>query len=297
MPNEDLIKKFVDLHAQTEQLLAADNLANAKQKYLEVLNAYHEIESSPLEHFHKELAHDQVSALFKKVNETKERVKIPYNLIVAGVLILGLSVLVLLKPSIVGLVSLEDLVRQPVTLTFTESGLQQITLRDRPLTLSVSGNSTGNVKLYYKQGNKLELIYASNSSTQTFTDTCAETCTINSEANTIELFANIDKGTLNINEISYKIERTKNSPPTWKGATRTFKAKINQPILLDLADYFSDPEDDRLVYLSTTDEGLDVSVLDSKVTLTAKTAGTKNIIFVASDLLDVTRVPVTIDAS
>src|SRR5574341_1331036 len=113
MADDELIKKFVDLHSQTEQFLNGDNVKDAKQKYLEVVNAYHDIEKSSLEHFHKELAYDQVTTLFKKVNEAKERVQVPYHLIVAAVLIIAFSILVFLKPSIVGLAGYEDLIKQP----------------------------------------------------------------------------------------------------------------------------------------------------------------------------------------
>ncbi|VVB81314.1 Uncharacterised protein [uncultured archaeon] len=208
MTDEELVKKFVDLQTEAETLLAQDKIKEAKQKYLEVVDAYHEIEKSPLEHFHKELAYEQVTTLFQKVSETKERVSVPYHLIAAGILVIALSVLVFIKPSIIGFVGYEDIIRQPVALTFTESAVKQITLQDRPMSLLASGNYTGNVKLYYKDGEKFELIFDSaKAQGGTFKEVCEETCEIITDSNTIELFANIEGGTLTLNELAYKAGR------------------------------------------------------------------------------------------
>lgn len=297
--DDDLIKKFVDAQKETEQLLEQERVSDAKQKYLQVLDAYQAIDRSSLEKFHKELAYDQVTALFKKVNDAKERVKVPVNLIVAAVLIIALSVAVFFNPSIVGLISLEDLARQPVNLTFTESGIQQVTLKDRPLTLSASGTFTGSAKLFFKQGNKLELILDTQRlQNGSFTDICEDTCEVNADSNTIELFASLEPGgRLELSELSYKIERKTNTAPAWKGSSRSFNAQVGKPVTIDLADYFGDAEGDPLVFLSTTAEGLDVLVQESKVTITPSGAGQKQITFVASDLVEVTRVGVTISVN
>ncbi len=297
MAEDELIKKFVELNSQAEQLLNEDKIQEAKQKYLDVIEAYHAIDKSTLERFHKELAYDQVTALFKKVNEARERVQVPYNLIAAGVLVIAFSVLIFLNPSIVGLTSLEDTVRQPVNITFASTKVQQVTLRDRPLSLSASGEFLGSVKLYYKKGEKLELILDSDKiQGNKFTDLCTETCEISADSNTIELFAQVSEGAkLVITELSYKVQRQDNSAPAWSGKTRTFKLPGGKSTTIDLAEHFTDPENDPLVYLSTTDEGLDVIVQNSKVTITPTGSGTKHIVFIASDLLEVTRIPVTIE--
>jgi len=298
MADDELIKKFVDLHSQTEQFLNGDNVKDAKQKYLEVVNAYHEIEKSSLEHFHKELAYDQVTTLFKKVNEAKERVQVPYHLIVAAVLVIAFSILVFLKPSIVGLAGFEDLIKQPADLKFTESKLAEVGLRDRPLTLSASGEFTGRIKLFLKNKDKFELIFDSEKSKSEngkFTEVCEETCEIIADSSNIELFADVEKGsTLHVTALSYKIQRKDNSAPSWTGTTKTFTALNGKSLTIDLEQYFEDPEDDKIVFLSTTSEGLDVAVQNSKVTITPTTTGTRNVVFIASDLLEVTKVPVTI---
>ena len=297
MADEELIKKFVELQNQAEQLLSQYKTKDAKQKYLEVVEAYHEIEKSGLEHYNKELAYDQVTTLFKKVNETRQKTKIPYHLIIAAMLIIGLGCLVFYKPSIVGLVSLEDSVRQPVNMTFTETKITQITLRDRPLSLSVTGTYNGTVKLFAKQGDKFELIFDSaKAKNGTFIDVCEETCEMTAQSNVIELFAQMEKGsTLTLKEVYYKIERKSNGPPIWKATSKTFKAQVNKQTTIDLKDYFEDPDGNPMVFLSTADEGLGVTVVNSKVIMLPKTTGTKKIVLIASDLLQVTRVPVTVE--
>ncbi len=299
MADEELIKKFVELNSQTEQLLNEEKLKEAKQKYLAVVDQYHSIEKSQLERFHKELAHDQVTQLFKKVNETRERVNVPWHLIAAGSLIIAFSILIFINPSIVGLAGLDNIMRDKVDITFTQSKIQQVTLHDRPLSISASGEFTGTAKLYYKKGDKLELLFDSEKSKNEngkFTDICEETCEITAQSNTIELFAQLENNSkLTITELSYAVERKVNTPPSWTGNTRTFKAEKGKTTTLDLSKYFTDAENDQLTYLSTSTDGLEVSVENSKVTITPSTTGNKEIVFIASDQKDITRVPVTIE--
>lgn len=297
MADEELIKKFVDQHSETEKLLNQEKLKDAKQKYLDVVNTYHEIQKSQLENYHKEIAYDQVTTLFKKVNETKERVKIPYHLIIAAVLIMTFSILIFVNPSIVGLAGLENTARQQVSLQFKESGVEQVTLKDRPLSIMASGQFTGSAKLYYKQGEKLELILDTNKiQGTTFKDICLETCEVISSSNTIDLFAQLEPGaTLTINEIAYNIKTGKNTPPVWKTETRTFNAQNGKPLELNLDEHFTDAEKDNLVYLSTTTDGIDVMVEENTVTITPRTTGKKEITLIASDLEEITRIPVTIE--
>ena len=298
MADEELIKQFVELQNKTERLISEKKPKEAKQKYLELVELYHTIEKSKLEHYHKELAYDQINSLFKKVNECKETRRIPYHLVLAGLLIIGLSLVIFLKPSIVGLAGLEDVIRQPVNITFTETKLQQIALKDKPIALMASGTYTGNVKLFYKEGEKFELIYESSGQNGTFKDACTETCEMSAPSNFIELFAQIEAGgKLQITELAYKVRREGNTAPVWKATTKNFIAQNGKTLTLDMNDYFEDADNDPLVYLSTAAEGIDVKVQNSKVTLTPKSAGSKKIVLIASDLRQITRVPVTVDVS
>lgn len=296
---DDLIKRFVELHDQTRALIASEQISDAKKKYLDVLSAYQSIEHSNLDPLHKQIAHDHVTSLFKDLNSAKERLNVPYNLIAAAVLIIAFSILVVFNPSIVGLASLENTLVLPINQTFTESSLRTFTLADRPLSLAASGTYEGRAKIFLKQGNQLRLIMSSDNATGgTFTDFCQETCSIIAESNSIELFIDIaPNSSLTLDALTYKTERKPNTAPAWKGSSRTFKAPLGKPLTIDLSDYFTDAENDALTFASSAAEGLDVDVRNSIVTLTGKTAGTKNIVFVASDLKDVTRVSVSIDVA
>jgi len=295
---ERIVEKFVASQKAAQDLLLQGNVIAAKQKYLDVLDAYHEIDKSSLPQFHKELAYDQVNALFRQVNDAKEQMKIPYNLIIAGILILALSVGVVLKPSIVGFAGLDDLIQQDANLNITSSSIHELTLRDRPLSLSASGEFAGKVKLFQKQGEQLKLIFESNASSGTFTDACAETCTLNTNSNVIELFAQLEpNASLFVREVSYHVTHKSNTAPHWQGSSTNFRASVGKPTTIDLLDYFADDEHDSLVFLSTESEGVSVEVQNSKLTLTPSTSGTKNLLFIASDLITVTKVSVTIEVT
>ncbi len=292
----ELIEKFVKLHSETEQLLAENKVKEARQKYFETIDAFKAIDQSSLERFHKELAHDQITALFSKVNNAKERIDIPYHIIVAVVFVMVFGFLIFIKPSIVGLAGLEEEVTQQVNLTFAETGLQKATLKERPLTLAASGNYTGNVELYYKDGEKFELLFKGEGG-GSFENQCAETCELTASSNIVELFANIENGSLFVKELKYRIERKSNTAPVWDSKTYSFKAETGKTATIDLSEYYKDPDKDQLVFLSTSDEGLDVTVQNSKVMLEPKTKGTKKIVFIASDLVEVTRTPVIVEVS
>lgn len=296
------IQKFIELHSQAEKLLEQSQVLEAKQKYLDVLAAYKEIDKSDLDKIHKDIAYEQVTTLFKKVNDAKERVKVPVNLIIAGLLVIGFSTLVFFDPSIVGLAGFEDVVREQVNLTIDNSKLISLTLKDRPLSFKISGNITGGIaKLYVKQGEKLELVFDSEKSFLTqdgqFVEICEETCEINVDNNIIELFSQVEGGVLNINEIIYTIKRTSNTPPRYVGQSQIFNAKTGEDLALNLDEYFADDDGDKLTFLSTKDEGLDTQVYDNYLTLRPTSAGTRHIMIAASDLQDVTRVPITVEVS
>lgn len=294
---ENLIPRFVDLHRQASKLLQEDKPKEAKQKYMEVLRAYHDIQKSPLEKFHKDIAYDQVTRLFSEVNAAKERNKVPFNMIAAAVLIIAFSILVVLKPSIVGLAAFDEAYRENINITFDESGLHELTLREIPVSLALSGEVKGDAKVFYKYGNKLELIVdTSQVEGGEFYDVCTETCTIKADLNMVTLFIDLEnQSTLTLTGLTYNVVEKSNTPPRWKSSIREFKAKKGQTTMLDLRDYFEDDEDDALVFLSTRDDGLDVTVQDSYIALTPLTPGSKRIILIASDLLTVTRAPVTVE--
>ena len=126
----EIIKKFVDLQNETEKFLNENKIKEAKENYIRITDAYHEIKDSKLENFHKELAYDNMTKIYNKINKTKKKTKIPYHLIIAGILFLIFGTIIIINPSIVGFVGLDNVARMPLDITFTESGLEQITQSD-----------------------------------------------------------------------------------------------------------------------------------------------------------------------
>ena len=295
---EILIQKFIQAHTESEKFLETGNIVGAKQKYLEALDTYHKIDQSSLEHFHKELAHDQITSLFKKVNSAKSSLKVPPNIIAAAVLLIVLSATVAFKPSVVGLAGFDDVVKQDVSLNISESSIHQLALRDRPLSLSASGEFVGKVKLFHKEGERLKLIFESDGTIGNFTDACVESCSTDAASNNIEVFAQLEENSsVFVSQVSYKIEHRSNTAPRWTGSSSSFQASVGKPTTIDLSNYFADDENDPLVFLSTAPEGVDVTVQDSSITIKSDSTGTKNLLFIASDLIEVTRVPVTVEVS
>jgi len=292
---EEIIQKFVESQNQIEQLITENKSKEAQEKYKQTLDIYHQIQNSNLQSFHKELAYEQITDLFKKIKSSKPRKKIPYNLVLAAILLIAFGTMVLLKPSIVGLVAYEETIRQPVELNFEQSGTYQIKLQDRPVALMASGEYEGKAKLYYRNGEKLELIVDTEKiEGNTFKDICEETCTMIATDNNIEIFAKIEEGWLKINEISYKIQINENIAPKWKGPV-SFNARNEETLTINLDEYYEDT--DKLVYLSTTAEGLEVIIQHNNIKIKPKTTGTKEIVLIASDLKEITRTPIKIEVN
>lgn len=90
-----------------------------------------------------------------------------------------------------------------------------------------------------------------------------------------------------------------NAPPQWIGATASYAAQVGVPLTIPLDVLFKDPDGDELIYLATSAPGIDVSVSDSKVTLFASDVarGTNTVVVMASDLVSITKVPLTISVT
>ncbi|RLE45300.1 hypothetical protein DRJ22_04690 [Candidatus Woesearchaeota archaeon] len=298
----DLIKNFVEVSSKAKGLLEQNKVSEAKQVYLELLEVYNEINNSSLMKYHKEIAHQELTNLHSAISNAKEPFKLPHiplNVAIAAILIIVFGVFVIMNPKIAGLASLSDTLTLQMNKTIKESGIIEVTLLEKPLSLSATGKVTGKAKLYLKQGENLRLIFDSEKNKNkegTFIDVCEDTCSINANSNAIELFAALEKGSeLFLESLQYKVKRKKNSPPVWTGKTKEFTLTEGQGEL-NLDNYFSDPDGDKLVYLATLDEGIDIVVNGNILTAKAKPgSGKKSITLIASDLEDVVKVPVTIN--
>ncbi|MBW3018851.1 hypothetical protein KY329_01535 [Candidatus Woesearchaeota archaeon] len=291
---QDVIKRFVETQDKIHSLIVHNELDKAKTLYHDLLGIYNQISESDMEYFHKQLAHEQISAVHGDLTAAEKTVRVPVNVIVAIVLVVALSALVFINPSIVGLITFQDEVTQAVNITFTESKIMDLNLKDVPLSISASGSYEGDVKLFYKVGDDLTLIFDSSTTDgNTFTKVCEDTCSVKSDSNSIELFAQVgDDSVLKLDEIIYTVARDDNSAPVWKSKTREFT--ISGEYELNLDEYFEDPDGDELVYLSTSDKGLKVTVSNNIVRIVPESKGEMQITVIASDLDKLTKVPLKI---
>jgi hypothetical protein len=291
---QEVIKCFVETQDVIHSLIVHNELDKAKDLYHDLLQLYDQISESDLEYFHKELAHEQVTSIHGDLTAAEKTVRIPIHVIIAAALVAVLSALVFINPSIVGLITFEDEVTQKVNFTFTESKIANVNLKSAPLSLAVTGNFTGEVKLFYKVGDDLTLIFdSSNSEEITFAKVCEDTCSIKTDSNAIELFAQIgDDSVLNLKEIVYTVPRDDNEAPIWTSKSKVFTITGQHEINLD--DHFEDPDGDDLVFLSTSDYGLKVTVSNNIVKIVPESEGEMQITVIASDLDKLTKVPLTI---
>lgn len=290
----DLVRNFVETQDEVRTLLAKDDIKGAKEKFMELHAAYTKLADSEIEHYHKEIAHKQLTAIHSKLTDEERAVRIPINMIVAGVLLVVFSFVVFMNPSIVGLITFEDKVIQPLNMTYTESKISSFNLNDAPLSLAVSGHVDGDAKVYWKRGNDLVLIFDSTSTeSDIFREACVDTCDIQSDSNAVEIFVQVNEGELRLDNLVYTIPRDDNQAPVWTGKEKVFE--ISDDLTLDLDEYFEDPDEDQLVFLSTSADGLRVSVEDNHLTFSPVSKGEKRITWIASDLDKLTKVPVNVN--
>lgn len=291
----DVVHRFVDHQKEVRSLIKQNKVDEAKSKFHGLVEVYNELANADIEHYHKEIAHQELTNLHSELNDAKQSLKVPVKIVVAGFLLVLFSFLVFLNPSIVGLITFEDEVVQPVDITFTESKIQSITLKGVPLSLSASGTYDGDVKLFFKNGNDLVLIFDSSKvDGEEFSRVCVDTCEIKADSNSVELFAQIgDNSSLTLSEVIYTTPRDNNRAPKWVGKNKVFH--VDGQTTIDLGKLFKDPDGDDLVFLSTSDDNLKVVVQNHLVKVQSDgTKGERTITFIASDLDKLSKVPVKI---
>lgn len=119
----ELIKQFVDTYNSAQASIDGHNIDDAKKKYRDLLHMYSAINQSKLEKEHKELAYEQVMKVYREVhggnkgisaisdNVSRHFMSKPV-MVVAGLLIL-ISIVVFIKPEIVGLALTPSVVNEP----------------------------------------------------------------------------------------------------------------------------------------------------------------------------------------
>jgi len=98
--------------------------------------------------------------------------------------------------------------------------------------------------------------------------------------------ANIITG-LAVKEENDKDKKDKNKKPDWNGANQFI---INGTTLINLSQYFTDKDNDVLIYSASSVEGLDTAISNEMITMTPKSNNDFNttITFTASDGIDST---------
>lgn len=119
----ELIKQFVDKYNSAQASIDGNNIGDAKKKYSELLHMYSAINQSKLEKEHKELAYEQVMKVYREVHGGNKGISaISENvsrhfmsksvMVVAGLLIL-ISIVIFIKPEIVGFVLAPSVINEP----------------------------------------------------------------------------------------------------------------------------------------------------------------------------------------
>ena len=278
---DERVSKFVEVYSSAMNNLSANKIDDAKADYVKLIESYRGM--GGLSRTDREIAHEQLLKVYYGL-QSPPKAKIP--LISIAILVLIVSFLVMLKPSIVGYSLFLDKFSEDVSLSFEKSGVYNVTLKGVPQSLKVSGTLAGDyAKVYVAVGKKLvKVLDTTNSS---FVDACSESCSFSGDSNVMKLIVDV-KGKLVIDHIEYDAKKMPNRAPVWKGENNFV---ISPNLIVNLSKYFSDPDGDGIVYLATTTEGMLVEVNDDQLVLTKEkyASGEKGITIIASDLKDVTK--------
>lgn len=307
MEQNEFIKKFVERYKEVEKFLSNHDVDRAKKAYNDLLESYKDLSDSNLSEIHKMIAYDKTRSLYDRLNEMeinsreaklkKTDLKKPQALKAALMLIsIIFALAILFQPKFAGLVTLSNFTFVDVlSAQFEGNENHTFILHKQPISLKVSGylTSNGSAKLYLLTNGTRMLVYDSSMNGREFEEVCIETCSLQGVPKNITLASELANTSLVLTKINYVSDVSTNKAPEWK-AGYIFNIPVGTPYKIYLDDYFVDPDGDRLVYLATQAEGLEVKVEGNVVTLLAKSTGTRELTFIASDLVSVTRVPVKI---
>lgn len=289
-----LIKQFIDIASELKSTVSEQNLKSAKQKYQELYGKYQQINDSKLEKIHKEVAYQQLVTTYHSIQELKQQTTAPTNIIAIALVIIILSVIIFVNPRMVGLAVFQEMTKQDVNINFQQSGQEEVLLKKIPSSLTASGKftGTGTAKLYAEMDGRKLLLFDSAKSkvtNQKFTDQCIDTCILPKiGATKIALTAELDNANLQIDSISY-YSRVKNTAPVWNGELKT--VRVNGETTVDFGPYFRDNDNDQIVYMAVTPEGITAEVTGSRITFLPEetTKGERYADIIASDLKHTTK--------
>lgn len=290
---EDVVKRFVDTYTLAKSAIDEGDSVAASQRYQELLKIYQDLLQANLPAYHRDLAYDQLRKIHSDISSLRNTGS--SRIVAAAIVIFVASLLVFIKPDIVGLVSFDQEFSMPVGITFGQSGMYNITLMGIPTSLRVSGKYAGkNAKVFLTNGKNLVLVFDSEKSEASFENVCLNTCSLSYDSKDVFLLVEIEDAALTIDSVSYKAKPIANNPPFWNSNLKTFV--VNGPTNVNLSRFFTDKDGDDLVYLSTTDSGLSVSVDNEIVRISANkdVSGDRSITFMATDFKDIAKVDVTV---
>ncbi len=321
------ITKFVELQKEIEREISRGDADKAKQAYSALLEQYKLINESSVADIHKSIAYDQASKLYEELAKLKQSLKngVSANassavssvskpsasrlrknlpgialLVILGLLFAGAAIF---KPSFIGLAVLGETQERSEILSavFIESSNYTVSLDRAPLSLKISGYLSGGgaARVYLVQGEeKILVLDSSKLETNSFESACIDSCSLSGVDKTANLAIELEGGaTLAISRVIYDVDTSSNQAPAWKGAGYNFDIAANQEYKINAEDYFTDPDGDSLVFLSTNADNIDVAVNGNTITLKPYTGftGQRQLTFIASDLITLTRVPVQIN--
>lgn len=103
----DMIHRFVQAYNSAQDCIEENRMDEAKQRYRELMSMYKQISDSDMEAVHKDLAYDQVMKVYHGVKGMKVRSRINTKAVALAVVVIIISVVILIKPEIIGLVAFE----------------------------------------------------------------------------------------------------------------------------------------------------------------------------------------------
>ncbi len=285
----ELIENFVKTYSDLENAVNAGSKEQADALYRKLYDLYRSFGTSGLSQENSEVAYAQVKKAYEKLaglnsGETKaeprKKIKLlPVDVVAAGIIIFVLGALLFVKPQWVGLAVFDNERNVDLRISLSQQPYT-MTLDGFAGSLKLSGKAAKNSRVYALINSKKYVVFDSSLSQTVdgeFSNACIETCT-GLKAKEIALLA---EGEVYLSSLTYGLEP--NHEPAWIGDTESFAVSVGKERALDMSFLFTDADNDELSYLSTSTSGLDARVSGKMLYLAGKTAGTKEITFIASD--------------
>jgi hypothetical protein len=209
-------------------------------------------------------------------------------------LILFIFIALVYRPTITGMTigSLEGH-EKLMNLRFTENSNMNFALEKIPVSLKLTGSSTGSARVYLIDGEERILIVNTApiepdlDEIKYFENYCADSCEIEFLTNEVRLEIEVDNGELLLDKMLYSsLKDQYNAIPQWEGRT-TFLIEGVATEEIVLSNYYADAdENDELIFFTKTIEvPFEVSLSDDVLRLTTntKSAGDHQLSVFASD--------------